>query len=83
MPHLSDVRSSKSTLQLPTVLSFVNQTAASTVAKNVKSGVSAWDAVGESISEVIQEASKLLPLALETENVTKSKFSIDFNIVGV
>jgi dynactin 1 len=76
MPHLSDVRSSKSTLQLPTVLSFVDQTAASTVAKNMKSGASSWEAVAESIAQVIQEASQLLPQALETENITKSKLFV-------
>ena len=71
MPHLSDVRSSKAPFQLATVLSFVKQIAASTVAKDTKPGVSPWDAVGMSITQLIQEGSKLLPLALEGENVVK------------
>jgi dynactin 1 len=75
MPHLSDVRSSKSAFQLSKVLSMVNQTATSTVPKNMKPGISAWDAVGESITQLAQEASSLLPLALEPENVAKSKLS--------
>lgn len=71
MPHLSDVRSSKSPFQLTTILSFVKQIAASTVAKDMKPGVSAWEAIGESITQLVQEGSKLLPLALEPENVIK------------
>lgn len=75
MPHLSDVRSSKTSFQLATVLSFVKQTAASTVAKDTKSGMSCWEAVGESIAELVQDGTRLLPLALEPENVLKSKQS--------
>ncbi|KAJ7430561.1 dynein associated protein-domain-containing protein [Mycena latifolia] len=71
MPHLSDVRSSKSPFQLTTILSFVKQIAASTVAKDMKPGVTAWEAIGESITQLVQEGSKLLPLALEPENVIK------------
>ncbi|KAJ7695201.1 dynactin [Mycena rosella] len=71
MPHLSDVRSSKSPFQLTTILSFVKQIAASTVAKDMKPGVTAWEAIGESIAQLVQEGSKLLPLALEPENVIK------------
>ncbi|KAF7347275.1 CAP-Gly domain-containing protein [Mycena venus] len=71
MPHLSDVRSSKSPFQLTTILGFVKQIAASTVAKDMKPGVTAWDAIGESIAQLVQEGSKLLPLTLEAENVIK------------
>ncbi|KAJ6591757.1 dynein associated protein-domain-containing protein [Mycena vulgaris] len=71
MPHLSDVRSSKSPFQLTTILSFVKQIAASTVAKDMKPGVTAWEAIGESIAQLVQEGTKLLPLALEAENVIK------------
>jgi hypothetical protein len=73
MPHLSDVRSSKASFQLTTVLSFVKQIAASTVAKDMKPGVSSWEAVGESITQLIDEGGKLLPLAMETENALKGK----------
>ncbi|KAJ7605055.1 dynactin [Mycena polygramma] len=71
MPHLSDVRSSKAPFQLTTILGFVKQIAASTVAKDMKPGVTAWDAIGESIAQLVQEGSKLLPLTLEAENVIK------------
>jgi len=74
MPHLSDVRSSKSSFQLTTVLSFVKQIAASTVAKDMKPGVSAWDSIGESITQLVEEGGKLLPLAMEPENVLKGKW---------
>ncbi|KAJ6541721.1 dynein associated protein-domain-containing protein [Mycena capillaripes] len=71
MPHLSDVRSSKAPFQLTTILSFAKQIAASTVAKDMKPGVTAWEAIGESIAQLVQEGSKLLPLTLEAENVIK------------
>ncbi|PCH34381.1 dynactin [Wolfiporia cocos MD-104 SS10] len=71
MPHLGDVRSAKAPFKLSAVLSFVRQTAASTVAKGRTDDVSSWDAVAEFFSQVVQEASKLLPVALESENVVK------------
>ncbi|KAJ7650592.1 dynactin [Roridomyces roridus] len=71
MPHLSDVRSSKTPFQLTTILSFVKQIAGTTVAKDIKPGVTAWDAIGESIAQLVQEGSRLLPLTLEAENVIK------------
>jgi dynactin 1 len=73
MPHLSDVREEKTPFQLATVLLYVKQTAETTVAKDLKPGMSPWDAVGQSILELVQEGSNLLPLALETESVTKRK----------
>lgn len=73
MPHLSDVRSDKTAFQLATVLAYVKQTAETTVAKNLKPGMSPWEAVGESILQLVQEGSDLLPLALEAENVVKSE----------
>ncbi|KAJ7877450.1 dynactin [Mycena leptocephala] len=71
MPHLGEVRSSKAPFQLTTILSFAKQIAASTVAKDMKPGVTAWQAIGESIAQLVQEGSKLLPLTLEAENVIK------------
>jgi len=64
--------------QLATVLSYVKQTAETTVAKNLKPEMSPWDAVGEAILELVQEGSNLLPLALESESVAKREilFSI-------
>ena len=71
MPHLSDARAAKSPFQLTTVLTFVRQLATSTVAKGLKPGGSAWEAIGASISQLLEEGSKLLPLAMEPENVLK------------
>lgn len=76
MPHLSDVRSSKAPFQLTTILGFVKQIAASTIAKDMKPGVTAWEAIGESIAQLVQEGSKLLPLTLEAENVIKGTFDM-------
>jgi dynactin 1 len=73
MPHISDARNSKTSFQLPVVLSHVRKIAASTVAKNTKPGVSPWEAVGQSISQLVEECSKLLPSTMEVENVVKSK----------
>jgi hypothetical protein len=74
MPHISDARSAKSSFQLTTLLSLVKQTAIGTVAKNLKPNEPVWDAIGSAISQVIQTGGKLLPLVLEAENVTKSKY---------
>lgn len=71
MPHLSDARGAKGPFQLTTVLAFVKQIAASTVAKDLKPGASAWEAIGTSISQLLVEGGKLLPLAMEPENVLK------------
>ncbi|OBZ68564.1 Dynactin, isoform [Grifola frondosa] len=71
MPHLSDVRSAKSPFKLPTLLSFVKQIAASTVGKQRKDDLSSWESVAGFFSQVVQDASKILPLALEAENTLK------------
>ncbi|KAL6307818.1 dynein associated protein-domain-containing protein [Sparassis latifolia] len=71
MPHLTDVRGAKAAFQLPTVLSFVKQTAASTVGKQRQDEVTSWESVGDFLSQVIQEASRLLPLTMEAENTVK------------
>lgn len=73
MPHLSDARSGKSSFQLTTLFAIVKQTASATVAKDIKPGESVWDAIGTSMATVVEEGSKLLPLALEAENVQKSQ----------
>jgi dynactin 1 len=78
MPHLSDARSAKSSFQLTTILAYVKQIASSTVAKDIRPGESAWEAIGASISQLIQEGSKLLPSAMEPENVVKGKFLPQF-----
>ncbi|KAG5644147.1 hypothetical protein DXG03_009041 [Asterophora parasitica] len=71
MPHLSDARSAKAPFQLTTILGLVKQIASATVAKDMKPGESVWDAIRVAISLVIHEGGKLLPLALEPENVLK------------
>lgn len=76
MPHLGDVRSAKAPFQLSAVLSFVKQIAASTVGKGKKGEVPSWESVGDFFTQVVQEASRLLPLALEAENVVKSESRI-------
>ncbi|KAJ7449516.1 dynactin [Mycena latifolia] len=55
MPHLSDRAEFQSPFQLTTILSFVKQIAASTVAKDMKPGVTAWEAIGESITQLVQK----------------------------
>ncbi|EGN93727.1 hypothetical protein SERLA73DRAFT_172019 [Serpula lacrymans var. lacrymans S7.3] len=71
IPHLSDARGAKCAFQLSTVLNFVKQMALSTVAKDMKPGASCWEAIGESVAQLSQECSKLLPLVLDGENVCK------------
>jgi dynactin 1 len=46
----------------------------STVAKELRPGASYWEAVGEAIAQLAGECNKLLPIALEPENVVKSTF---------
>ncbi|KAG6885817.1 hypothetical protein C0993_009209 [Termitomyces sp. T159_Od127] len=81
MPHLSDARSGKSSFQLTTLIAIVKQTASATVAKTIKPGETVWDAIGVSIATVVQEGSKLLPSALEAENVQKSQQYFDHSLV--
>ncbi|KAG6844441.1 hypothetical protein H0H93_016501, partial [Arthromyces matolae] len=71
MPHLSNARSAKSPFQLTTLLALVKQTAAASVAKDIKPGESVWEAIGASIAAVVQEGSRLVPLTLEADNVLK------------
>ncbi|KXN84997.1 hypothetical protein AN958_11842 [Leucoagaricus sp. SymC.cos] len=71
MNHTNDARSSKSSFQLTTVLGFVKSTATSTVAKDLKPGESPWDAVGNALTQLVEEGTKLLPLVLENENMIK------------
>ncbi|KAF9478081.1 dynactin [Pholiota conissans] len=71
MPHLRDARSSKTSFQLTTILSVVKQSATSTVAKDMKPGASPWEAIGEVITHLIEESSKLVQPISEPENVLK------------
>lgn len=71
MPHLGEVRSSKSAFKISAVLDFVKQCAASTVGKNSRDGPGSWDAVGEFFTKVGQEVNTLIQAAAENENVQK------------
>ena len=71
MPHLSEVRSSKSAFKISAVLDFVKQCAASTVGKNSRDGPGSWDAVGEFFTKVGQEVNTLIQAAAENENLQK------------
>ena len=75
MPHISDVRAAKSAFQLSTVLSFVRESAASTVGKGRSDDSSPWDAVGDFLGQIIQEAGRIVPMSLEAESTLKSKFA--------
>lgn len=72
MTHLKYVRSSKSSLQLPAILGIVRQSATSTVVKDMKPGASPWDAIGDVITYLIEESTKLVQPISEPENVIKS-----------
>jgi len=74
MSHLSDARASKSSFQLTTILSYAKDLASTTVGVNSKPGTQWWEAVGETITQLIQEGGKLLPSTMENENVLKSEF---------
>lgn len=71
MPYLNDVRSAKAPFKLSTVLSYVKETAASTVGKDRKDDIASWESVSEFFNQVMKDAGALLPLVLETENIVK------------
>jgi len=71
MPHLSDARSAKSPFQLSTVLALVKQIATSTVAKDLKPVTEVWEAIGEFVSHLAAEGTKLLLLMIKPENLFK------------
>lgn len=73
MPHLRDVRSSKTSFQLTTVLGVVKQAATSTVAKDMKPGASPWDAIADVMRHLIEESGKLVQPISEPDNVLKSE----------
>ncbi|SRR6266404_2801244 len=72
MPHIDEVRASKSSFQLGRVLSFVNNVASSTVAKICKNTLSPWTALSDAISELVAQANALFPSTLDIENIIKS-----------
>src|ERR1700742_4983415 len=73
MPHVDEVRASKSSFQLSKVLSFVNNIASSTVAKICKD-TSSWASLAKAISELIAQTNALFPKIMDHESVVKSAF---------
>ncbi|KAI0042583.1 hypothetical protein FA95DRAFT_1636409 [Auriscalpium vulgare] len=71
MPHIHEVRESKSAFQLGKVISYVRDTATSTVGKTRKDASSAWAALSDAIGQLIFEANSLLPITMENENIVK------------
>jgi dynactin 1 len=82
MPHIDEVRASKSSFQLSKVLSFVNNIASSTVAKICKDTTSSWASLGKAISELVTQTNALFPKTMDHENVVKSKLN-DSRLGGV
>ncbi|KAH8119806.1 dynactin [Phellopilus nigrolimitatus] len=70
VPYLADIRNNKGTLQTKAVLDFVKQIAAASLGKGEKNEVS-WDVVSEAVSNLIQEAGAVIPMALDPENILK------------
>jgi dynactin 1 len=56
-------------------LAIVKQSATSTVVKDMKPGASPWDAIGDVITHLIEESTKLVQPISEPENVIKSKLN--------
>ncbi|KAF9567724.1 dynactin [Agrocybe pediades] len=71
MPHLRDVRASKTPFQLTTILGLVKESVVSTVAPDMKPGASPWETLGDVFTHMIEESSKLVQPLLEHENVLK------------
>jgi dynactin 1 len=72
MPHVDEVRASKSPFQLSKVLSFVNNIASSTVAKICKDTTSSWASLAKAISELVTQTNALFPKTTDHESVVKS-----------
>ncbi len=75
MAYLADVRSSKHSFELSSILSFTRQTVISTVGQGKGEDGASWSIVSKSIAQVIQDSSALLPLAMDTKNVVKGKIN--------
>ncbi|KAI5121836.1 hypothetical protein M0805_003270 [Coniferiporia weirii] len=70
LPHLGDMRTTKGTLQTKIVVDFVRKSAVATFSKDRKDDAS-WMIVSEAITNLTQEASAVVPLVLEPENILK------------
>jgi dynactin 1 len=83
MPHLNEVRSSKSTFKFAIVLGYVRQCAASTVGKNGREDPASWDAVVDFFMKVGQEVNTLIQAASEVENVLKSEAPLSHRVFEI
>jgi dynactin 1 len=71
--HVSDARSAKSSFQLRKVLSLAQQTASASVGKGRADSPEPWQAVEEYVDQILHEINAVLPVAMEAENVMKSR----------
>ncbi|KAI0271447.1 dynein associated protein-domain-containing protein [Gloeopeniophorella convolvens] len=71
MPHIDEVRASKSTFQLSKVLSFVDDIAASTVGKITKNAASSWATLSNAMVELISQVNALFPVTMDLENLVR------------
>lgn len=71
-PYLMNIQSNKGELHTSALLQFVQSKAAALDPD--QSGDSPWDIIGAVIKRLTKEASDVLPLALEVENVKKCTF---------
>ncbi|KAF9260836.1 dynactin [Marasmius fiardii PR-910] len=71
LKHVGDARSAKVPFQLTTIVGFAKELASTTTGINYKPGTLWWEAVGETVTQLVQEGGKLLPSILEAENVVK------------
>ncbi|KAJ3722605.1 dynein associated protein-domain-containing protein [Lentinula raphanica] len=77
LPYLADVRAAKSPFKLTTILGFAKQQASqinlsgssSSSKPTFKPGTLWWEVVGDTITHLIQDSAKLLPLTLDPSNV--------------
>jgi dynactin 1 len=74
MPFVNDARTAKSSFQLRKVMTLIQQTASTSVAKGRSDSPEAWQAVGEHIDHILREINAILPLAMEPDNVMKSEW---------
>lgn len=68
--YLTDVRAAKHPFQLAAVLNIVHEIATSTMSRKDVASPS-WSDVSESILQLVQDGSAVLPVALEAESVVK------------
>jgi len=71
--YLADARAAKHPFQLGGVMSIVREIATATMSRK-DTTVPSWDAVSNTILQLIQDISALFPVAMESESVLKSRF---------